>query len=81
MKTTHTLSLVNHPGAHHDHAYVQHKFATAQDQLREVDRRISGHLFRHGVRRTAWVRCRWLYRQANLDAQKQIHAHDENGGW
>lgn len=37
-----------HHRAHHDHAHVFHQRRPAQDLLRQVHRRLPGHLLRHG---------------------------------
>lgn len=39
-----------HHRADHDHAHVIHQRSAAEDIVREIHRRVSGHLFRHGVR-------------------------------
>lgn len=39
-----------HHRAYHDHAHVIHQRCAAKDFLRQINRRLLGHLFRDGVR-------------------------------
>lgn len=43
-----------HHRAHHDDAHVVHQRSLAQNFLRQVHRRLPGHMLRHGVRFPAW---------------------------
>jgi len=49
-----------HHRVDHDHAHVVHERGAAEDIVREIYRRLLGHVFRHGVRFAVGLVCKTI---------------------
>lgn len=65
--------------AHHDHTDVVDQFTTAQNLVRQIDRRVSRHMFRNGVRRTVRIRRGRLHWKTNINAKESISTAGQSG--